>query len=166
MNSIQKFHSSVTRVRVQLGMSMTNAEGCKNSFSKLRNEVVELHDFDFAMKHKEWHEMWNFHFNLFPSIFIIEFMRRNRKNMKKFNRHANALHFVSPLLLLSHITMQTRARGGHWFVTHTCVPSTTICGSCMESEPTVLKTSCNLFTTGISASILYERNWIYAEMNF
>lgn len=35
----------------------------------------------------------------------------------------------------------------------TWLPSTTICGNCIESEPTVLKTSCNLLITGISASI-------------
>lgn len=39
----------------------------------------------------------------------------------------------------------------------TCDPRTTICGSWIESEPTVLKTSCNLFTTGIKASILYDK---------
>lgn len=35
----------------------------------------------------------------------------------------------------------------------TCVPTTTICGSWMMSAPTVLKTSCSLLMTGISASM-------------
>lgn len=35
----------------------------------------------------------------------------------------------------------------------TCEPKTTICGNCIESEPTVLNTSCNLLITGINASI-------------
>lgn len=35
----------------------------------------------------------------------------------------------------------------------TCVPTTTICGSWMMSAPTVLKTSCSLLITGISASM-------------
>lgn len=36
----------------------------------------------------------------------------------------------------------------------TWLPNTTICGNWIASEPTVLKTSCNLFTTGINASII------------
>lgn len=36
----------------------------------------------------------------------------------------------------------------------TWLPSTTICGNCMESEPTVLNTSWSLFMTGIKASII------------
>lgn len=36
----------------------------------------------------------------------------------------------------------------------TWVPSTTICGSCMASAPTVLKTSWSLLITGIRASIV------------
>jgi hypothetical protein len=34
-----------------------------------------------------------------------------------------------------------------------CAPTTTIWGSCKESEPTVAKTSCSLFITGISCSM-------------
>lgn len=36
----------------------------------------------------------------------------------------------------------------------TCVPKTTICGNCMASAPTVVKTSCSLLITGIKASMM------------
>jgi len=47
-------------------------------------------------------------------------------------------------------------RGLHWPVesNDTWVPITTICGSWMTSEPTVLNTSCNLLITGIRLSIV------------
>lgn len=48
----------------------------------------------------------------------------------------------------------------HFHGFFTCEPRTTICGSWIESEPTVLNTSCNLFTTGIKASILWALNTI------
>lgn len=53
----------------------------------------------------------------------------------------------------SHCRHQNRLNVCIWYMLRTCVPSTTICGNWIESEPTVLNTSCNLFTTGINASI-------------
>ena len=41
-----------------------------------------------------------------------------------------------------------------WFFLFTWVPMTTICGNCIVSDPTVLKTSCSLFMTGIKLSIM------------
>jgi len=43
-------------------------------------------------------------------------------------------------------------RGGRLRLT--CVPRTTICGSCSTVAPTVLNTSCSLFITGIRASMV------------
>lgn len=40
-----------------------------------------------------------------------------------------------------------------WTAILTCVPTTAICGSWIMSAPTVLNTSCNLFMTGIRASM-------------
>lgn len=43
------------------------------------------------------------------------------------------------------------------YMVFTWLPSTTICGSWMASDPTVLNTSCSLLTTGMRASMISRR---------